>query len=259
MPGRTAVRPGGPEATDCAARGGSTGLHSGLRTSRTAGLLCRPRAGRHVYGCHVAGADPGRRRHGVIAAVGRARRGPAGPPRSGVRAGARTATRVKFATRAVCRGSRAGRRTGPARVSGEPAYPRARAASRVYQAAGGVLTGPRPASPEPGPRAASVMPQVGHRRARGQHHSQHPGARAGPGRLGLRHRRSRGPGAAVGRSRRRGRPGWARADSPTCRFVTKSGCASGQSIRQRAACGHLGHVAQRCKHAQTNSNMPVDL
>ncbi len=91
-PGRIAVRPGGPVATNCAARGGSTGLHSGLRTSRIAGLLCRPRARRHVHGCHVVGAVPGRRRHGEIAAVGRARRGPAGPPRSGVRAGARTAT-----------------------------------------------------------------------------------------------------------------------------------------------------------------------
>jgi hypothetical protein len=75
-------------ATDCAARGGSTGLHSGPRTSRIAGLLCRPRAGRHVHGCHEVGVVPGRRRHGEIAAVGRARRGPAGPPRSGVRAGA---------------------------------------------------------------------------------------------------------------------------------------------------------------------------
>jgi hypothetical protein len=39
---------------------------------------------------------------------------PAGPPRSGVRAGARTATRDKFATRAAYRGIRAGRRSGPA-------------------------------------------------------------------------------------------------------------------------------------------------
>jgi hypothetical protein len=87
----------------------------------------------------------GLRRLGGIAAVGRARRGPADPPMSGVRAGARTATQVKFATRAAGRGSRAGRRTGPARVSWELAYPRARAASRVSRAAGGVLTGPWPA------------------------------------------------------------------------------------------------------------------
>ncbi len=133
VPGRTVVRPGGPVATDCAARGGSTGLHSGLWTSRIAGLLCRPRAGRHVHGCHVAGAVPGRRRHGEIAAVGRAWRGPAGPPRSGVRAGARAATGVKFAARALGRGSRAGRRSGPACVSRVPAYPRARALGRDSQ------------------------------------------------------------------------------------------------------------------------------
>jgi hypothetical protein len=100
-------------ATDCAARGGSTGLHSGLRTGRIAGLLCRPWAGRLEHGCHVVGAVPGRQRREEIAAVGRARCGPADPPMSGVRAGARTATQVKFAPRAVGRGSRAGRRTGP--------------------------------------------------------------------------------------------------------------------------------------------------
>jgi hypothetical protein len=50
VPGRTAVRPGGPVATDCAARGGLTGLHSGLRTGWIAGLLSRPRAGRHEPG-----------------------------------------------------------------------------------------------------------------------------------------------------------------------------------------------------------------
>jgi len=121
VPSRAAARPGGPVATDCAARGGSTGLHSGLRTGRIAGLLSRPRAGRHVHGCHVVGAVPGRWRRGVIAAVDRTRRGPAGPPGSAVRAGARIATQVKFAARAAGRGSRAGRRTGPARVSGESA------------------------------------------------------------------------------------------------------------------------------------------
>jgi hypothetical protein len=78
-PGRPAAGRGGPVASDCAARGGSTGLHSGLRTGRVAGLLCRPWAGRHVHGCRVVGAVPGRQRHGEIAAVGRARCGPGGP------------------------------------------------------------------------------------------------------------------------------------------------------------------------------------
>jgi hypothetical protein len=79
VPGRTAVRPGGPKATNCAARGGTTGLHSGLRTGRVAGLLCRPWAGRLAHGCRVVGAVPGRQRLGEIAAVGRARCGPGGP------------------------------------------------------------------------------------------------------------------------------------------------------------------------------------
>jgi hypothetical protein len=136
---------GARRPSDCAARGGSTGLHSGLRTGRVAGLLCRPRAGRLVHGCRAVGAVPGRQRHGgspqwaVLGVV------PAGPPRPGVRAGARTAAQVKIATPAAGRGSRAGRRTGPARVSWELAYPQARAVCRVSQAAGGVLTGPRPA------------------------------------------------------------------------------------------------------------------
>ena len=71
VPGRAAVRPGGPVATDCAARGGSTGLHSGLRTGRVAGLLCRPWAGRLVHGCRAVGAVPSRLRREEIAAVGR--------------------------------------------------------------------------------------------------------------------------------------------------------------------------------------------
>ena len=75
----------------------------------------------------------------MIAAVDRARRGSAGPPGSGVRAGARTVTQVKFAARATGHGSRgAGRRTVPAPVSGESPYP------------------------EPGPRAVSVKSQVGY-------------------------------------------------------------------------------------------------
>ena len=114
-------------ASDCAARGGSTGLHSGLRTGRVAGLLCRPWAGRHVHGCRVVGAVPGRQRHGEIAAVGRARCGPGGP------AEARSAGRSPdcHAGQVCCAGrkprERAGRRTGPARVSGVPSHPRARA------------------------------------------------------------------------------------------------------------------------------------
>jgi hypothetical protein len=170
VPGRAAVRPGGPVATDCAARGGSTGLHSGLRTGRVAGLLCRPWAGRLVHGCRAVGAVPGRLRREEIAAVGRARCGPADPPMSGVRAGARTAMQVKFATRAAGRGSRAGRRTGPARVSGESAYPRARAACRVSRAAGGVLTGPWPAP-------AAGLGRVG--RARATRTTPPPELRAG--------------------------------------------------------------------------------
>jgi hypothetical protein len=170
VPGRAAVRPGGPVATDCAARGGSTGLHSGLRTGRVAGLLCRPWAGRLVHGCRAVGAVPGRLRREEIAAVGRARCGPADTPMSGVRAGARTATQVKFATRAAGRGSRAGRRTGPVRVSGESAYPRARAACRVSRAAGGVLTGPWPAP-------AAGLGRVG--RARATRTTPPPELRAG--------------------------------------------------------------------------------
>ena len=202
VPGRAGVRPGGPVASNCAARGGSTGLHSGLRTGRIAGLLSRPRAGRQVHGCHVVGAVPGRWRHGEIAAVVRARRGPAGPPRSEVRAGARTVTQVKFAARATGRGSRAGRRTGPARVSWELAYPRARAVSRVSQAAGGVLTGPWPAP-------AAGLGRVG--RARATRTTPPPELRAGrrgwPGpvsRPGLGDSDSASPGAA---GRARGRPG----------------------------------------------------
>jgi hypothetical protein len=63
----------------------------------------------------------------------------------GVRAAARTDTRAKFAARASSRGSWVGRLTGPAQVSGVLVHPRARAAIRVSQVAGGVLTGPRPA------------------------------------------------------------------------------------------------------------------
>jgi hypothetical protein len=202
VPGRAAVRPGGPVATDCAARGGSTGLHSGLRTGRVAGLLCRPWAGRLVHGCRAVGAVPGRLRREEIAAVGRARCGPADTPMSGVRAGARTATQVKFATRAAGRGSRAGRRTGPARVSWELAYPRARAVSRVSQAAGGVLTGPWPAP-------AAGLGGVG--RALATRTTLPPELRAGrrgwPGpvsRPGLGDSDYASPGAA---GRARGRPG----------------------------------------------------
>ena len=194
VPGRTAVRPGGPVATDCAARGGSTGLHSGLRTGRIAGLLCRPWAGRHEHGCHVVGAVPGRQRREEIAAVGRARCGPADPPMSGVRAGARTAMQVKFATRAAGRGSRAGRRTGPARVSGESAYPRARAACRVSRAAGGVLT--------LGPGAAILASQA----AGGALTGPWPAPAAGLGRAG-RARATRTTPPPELRDGRRGRPG----------------------------------------------------
>jgi hypothetical protein len=62
----------GPEASNCAARCGPIGFHSGLRTDRrTAGLLC------HVMGrtpsarLHALGAVPGRQRDEEIAAVGR--------------------------------------------------------------------------------------------------------------------------------------------------------------------------------------------
>jgi hypothetical protein len=194
VPGRAAARPGGPVATDCAARGGSTGLHSGLRTGRIAGLLCRPWAGRHEHGCHVVGAVPGRQRREEIAAVGRARCGPADPPMSGVRAGARTAMQVKFATRAAGRGSRAGRRTGPARVSGESAYPRARAACRVSRAAGGVLT--------LGPGAAILASQA----AGGALTGPWPAPAAGLGRAG-RARATRTTPPPELRDGRRGRPG----------------------------------------------------
>ncbi len=135
-------------ATDCAARGGSTGLHSGLRTGRIAGLLRRPWAGRHVHGCRVVGAVPGRQRRGEFAAVGRTRRGPADPPRSGVRAGARTASQVKFAVRASGRRcSAAGPGLGLVRVSASMGQPALKPGPRghVSHTAGGVLTGPRPA------------------------------------------------------------------------------------------------------------------
>ena len=122
VPSRAAARPGGPVASNCAARGGSSGLHSGLRTGRAAGLLSRPRAGRREHGCHVAGAVPGRWRLGVIAAVDRARRGSAGPPGSGVRAGARTVTQVKFAARATGHGS-GGPAGGPIRPQSAGSLP----------------------------------------------------------------------------------------------------------------------------------------
>jgi hypothetical protein len=132
-------------ASNSAARGGSTGLHSGLRTSRIAGPPSRPRAGRLGHGCHVAGAVPGRRRRGEIAAVDRARPGPGGPDE------------VMSAGRSpdchagqVCCAGHGPRQPGPAGGPNRPqpagSLPtRARAASRVSQVAGGVLTGPRPA------------------------------------------------------------------------------------------------------------------
>jgi hypothetical protein len=102
-----------PVATDCAARCGSSGSHSGLRTGRIAGLLGHPMgrtpSARLPRGEGSSGpAAPRRDRRGR-----RTLRGPADPPRSGVRAGARTATRVQFASRAAGRGSWAGRRAGP--------------------------------------------------------------------------------------------------------------------------------------------------
>ena len=191
-------------------------------------MLCRPWAGRHEHGCHVVGAVPGRQRREEIAAVGRARCGPADPPMSGVRAGARTAMQVKFATRAAGRGSRAGRRTGPARVSGESAYPRARAACRVSRAAGGVLTlGPGAAilasqaaggaltGPRPAPAAASGREG----RARTTRTTPPPDPRAagaslpaGPGDPDY------APSGATGRAR--GRPGLTASGPATCKGPT---------------------------------------
>ncbi len=163
-----------------------------------------------MHGCHVVGAVPGRCRDGEIAAGRLTLRGPADPPRSGVRAGARTATRVKFASRAAGRGRWAGRRAEPAQVSRGLSCPRDRAVCRVSQAAGGVLTGHRP-SPAAAPgragrgRATRTTPPPEPRAGRcGRAAGSRLQCRAG--RLGLRHRRSRGPGAADGRGR-------ARADS----------------------------------------------
>jgi hypothetical protein len=98
-PGRRSVpgrcRPGiarrvGLEPSDCAARCGSTGYHSGLRTDRrTAGLLC------HVMGrtpsarLHALGAVPGRQRDEETAAVGYHSGCPSGTPRTRSEAGAR--------------------------------------------------------------------------------------------------------------------------------------------------------------------------
>ena len=80
----------GPEPSDCAARCGPTGFHSGLRTDRrTAGLLC------HVMGrtpsarLHTLGAVPGRQRDEEIAAVGYHSVCPSGMPRTRSEAGAR--------------------------------------------------------------------------------------------------------------------------------------------------------------------------
>jgi hypothetical protein len=80
----------GPEPSDCAARCGSTGYHSGLRTDRrTAGLFC------HVMGrtpsarLHALGAVLGRQRDEETAAVGYHSVCPSGRPRTRSEAGAR--------------------------------------------------------------------------------------------------------------------------------------------------------------------------
>jgi hypothetical protein len=132
--------PGGaPRATDCAARCGSNGRHSGLRWGRIAGLLAT--AGPDAASTVVRGGGssgpvaPRRDRRGR-----RTLCGPADPPtrRSGVRAGARTSTSVKFTPRA------AGLEAGP---GGGPHQPKS--------------AGCRPTL-EPGPQAVSVRPQVGY-------------------------------------------------------------------------------------------------
>ena len=151
----------------------------------------------------------GRLRRGEIAAVDQARRGPADPPRTEVRAGARTAPQVKLAAGITGRGSR-----GPV---GGPNRP---------QSAG------RLATPSPGREPCQSSRRWGtDTRARGRDPCQSgrrwgtdgPAASTsrsirargpGPGRLGPRLRRSRGPRAAGGRIRCCGRPGRARADPP---------------------------------------------
>ena len=259
VPGRAGARPGGPVASNCAARGGSTGLHSGLRTGRTAGLLSRPRAGRQVHGCHVVGAVPGWQRHGEIAAVDRARRGSAGPPQSGVRAGARTVTQVKLASRATGRGSRgpAGGPDRPQSAGSLPSLSRGRGPCQSSRRRG--TDGPRPACT----RARGRDPRQSGRRwgtdgpaastsrsipARGQGPGDSDHAIAGAAGRGLR---ADGSGATGGRAGRgRTRREWVRDLVRLCFGSLYSPAGRVRAPQSRCS---------RCKHVQTQSNMPVDL
>ena len=111
----------GPEPSDCAARCGPTGFHSGLRTDRrTAGLLC------HVMGrtpsarLHTLGAVPGRQRDEEIAAVGYHSVCPSGMPRTSAVAGAR-----KGPVRRTRSAGRSPDRAGPTHESSLICGPRA--------------------------------------------------------------------------------------------------------------------------------------